>query len=81
MKTARRFLVECSTFDGHMCQHSAVTWMDEAKAIVVATYEHVRHHEELVPYRVTVESLGELDVDGEGVYVLRDDDVTDRMEW
>jgi len=55
--------------------------MDEAKAIVVATYEHVRHHEELVPYRVTVESLGELDVDGEGVYVLRDDDVTDRMEW
>ncbi len=76
-----RYRVAFRTIDEIECFHIVVSFQDERKVIAVAAWDHVLNHSERLIYDVAVQTIGCLERDGEGVYVLNDDELTDRMEW
>jgi len=69
-----RYRVTFKDIDGKFFGYSVCTWLDESKAVVLATTQHLANGEKQKIYEVArVERIG----DGEP----HTGDVLDRMEW
>jgi len=78
-----RYHVTFTSVDGDPYSYRVATAMGTEKAVAVAAARHGGNDGPVKRriYGVQVEDLGELDVDPGGVYVICDDDLSDRMEW
>jgi hypothetical protein len=78
----RRWVVTIRGIRGGERSYAVVTAFGRDKAVALAALAHGNQEriEERI-YEVDARDTGEVEVDAANVYVLADDDLTDRSEW
>jgi hypothetical protein len=77
----RRYEVRFRTIEGGECLHRVVTWMDEVKAVAMATSQHTDVHGDRRIHNVAVHPRKPVESDVNGTCRLDNNDLTDRTEW